>query len=332
MKLATTARILATGLTLLVLVVDVAAKDPIFVKWLIVDDPTDETIRTYWQQAEAGALGPRELVDLGTMLFYRGWSNDAVEYFKQALDADPQLADAWFRIGLVKHHAGDLSSARSAYKKCLKIQSGHAWGNFYLGLLEEQTGDAKAAMEYYERAFKHAPALADPRINPEILSSELQLGAQVRHHDRQGFQRAMPMAYLEPEKMREVQATFLATPTPIPTPVPTIGPRRVRTPAPAEGSGGTQTRGSGTAAGVTAGAAAGSRPAGGTVGPGGGTASGEPDPGSTPYGFPTPPPGQGSPETSGAVGGPAPQLGDTSPDASLAPIWPGLYELIDAIV
>jgi hypothetical protein len=73
MKLATTAKILATGLALLILVVDVAANDPIFVKWLVIDDPGDETIRTYWQRAEAGELSPEALVDLGTMLFYRGW-------------------------------------------------------------------------------------------------------------------------------------------------------------------------------------------------------------------------------------------------------------------
>ena len=70
MKLATTAKILATGLAILMLVFEVAANDPIFVKWLVIDDPGDETIRHYWQRAEGGELNPAELVDLGTMLFY----------------------------------------------------------------------------------------------------------------------------------------------------------------------------------------------------------------------------------------------------------------------
>ncbi len=43
-------------------------------------------------------------------------------------------------------------------------------------------------MKHYEMAFKHAPELADPKINPEVLSSRLQLGAQVRHFDSERFE------------------------------------------------------------------------------------------------------------------------------------------------
>ena len=35
------------------------ADQPIFVKWLVVDDPGDETIREYWQKAERGATTQR---------------------------------------------------------------------------------------------------------------------------------------------------------------------------------------------------------------------------------------------------------------------------------
>jgi hypothetical protein len=340
MKLATTAKILATGLALLILVVDVAANDPIFVKWLVIDDPGDETIRTYWERAEAGELSPEALVDLGTMLFYRGWPGDAEDYFRQALDADPELSDAWFRIGLVKHYSGDLSGARSAYKKCLKLQSGHAWCNFYLGLLEEQTGEPKSAMEHYEKAFQHAPGLADPKINPEILSSKLQLGAQVRHFDRERFEKSMPMPVLEPETMRQVRRQFKPEPEPSPTPVPTplIGMTPTEDPerggTGAQGAAGARNAGtrrssgptaSGAAAGGAAGASA-SRSRGGASG----TTSQLPDAGSTPYGFPTPPPDQGG--AGSGEGGATPQIGDTSPEASLRPVWPGLYAIAEFFV
>ena len=233
MKLATTAKILATGLALLMLVFEVAANDPIFVKWLVIDDPGDETIRVYWQRAEAGELDAEELVDLGTMLFYRGWPNDAVTYFRQALDLDPELSDAWFRIGLVEHHSGDLGGARSAYKKCLKKQSGHAWANFYLGLLEEQTGEGKSAMKHYEMAFKHAPELANPKVNPEILSSKLQLGAQVRHFDSVRFKNTMPMPFMDPAAVRQAKKQLGETPPPTSTPEPELASRTAPIPVPA---------------------------------------------------------------------------------------------------
>jgi len=319
MKLATTAKILATGLALLMLVFEVAANDPIFVKWLVIDNPGDETIRLYWQRAEAGELGPEELVDLGTMLFYRGWPNDAVIYLREALEQDPELSDAWFRIGLVKHHSGDLPGARSAYKKCLKKQSGHAWANFYLGLLEEQTGEAKSAMKHYEMAFKHAPELANPKINPEILSSKLQLGAQVRYFDGERFEKTMPMPFMEPAAVRKAQRKFEKTQPVTAMSEPEMEGRAAPTPV----SAGAVSRTSQTSTvrrsqGSVAGAAAGV------------SAEELPDAGSTPYGVPEPV-SRGA--TTGARGGEvAPQIGETSPEANLRPLWPGLYEIVNALI
>jgi hypothetical protein len=323
MKLATIAKILATGLAVHLLVFNAAAEDPIFVKWLVMEDPGDETIREYWQRSELGELNPEELVDLGTMLFYRGWSNDAVGYFKQALEINPELSEAWFRIGLVEHHGRDLDAARSGYKKCLKLQSGHAWANFYLGLLEEQTGDSRSAMQHYEMAFKHAPELADPKINPEILSSRLQLGAQVKHFDSQRFEKTMPMPFLEPATVRKVRRGFEPAPTLIPVPeVVIVQP----TPTPArqdEATSGaasrTTTRRNPRQSSTTGAAAAGAAVGSETI----------PDANSTPYGVPE----TVNHGSSGSSGGrTAPRIGDTSPDASLRPLWPGLYELAAALI
>jgi hypothetical protein len=332
MKLATTAKILATGLAVLLLVFEVAANDPIFVKWLVIDDPGDETIRQYWQRAEVGDLSPEELVDLGTMLFYRGWPTDAAAYFKQALELNPELSEAWFRIGLVKHHGGDRDGARSAYKKCLKLQSGHAWANFYLGLLEEQNGDGKSAMEHYEMAFKHAPELADPNINPEILSSRLQLGAQVRHFDAKRFENTMPMPFLEPATVKKVQRGFAPAPTLVSTPVPEAA---VREPSPTPVQPGAAASGSGSRTATTrnptrpprTGAAATGAAADGA---GGGGSSADPvDADSTPYGIPETVSGGTARSPGGTT---APRIGDTSPDARLRPLWPGLYEIVSALI
>ena len=321
MKLANLAKILATGLAVILLVFDVAAEDPIFVKWLVMDDPGDETIQEYWQRSEVGEHNPEELVDLGTMLFYRGWPNDAVGFFKQALELNPELSEAWFRIGLVEHHSRDLDGARSGYKKCLKLQSGHAWANFYLGLLEEQNGEAKSAMQHYEMAFKHAPELANPEVNPEILSSKLQLGAQVMHFDSRRFEKIMPMPFLEPATVRKVRRGFEPAPTLIPTPAseavnvqPT--PTTVQKNGTASGTG-SRTTTSAAAAGASVGST------------GSGSSATLPDANSTPYGVPE----TINHGTTGSSGGTrAPRIGDTSPDASLRPLWPGLYEIVAVFI
>ena len=216
--------IFAVGVLSLYAVMIASADEPIFVKWLVADDPGDETIRDYWQRAESGDLEAPELVDLGTMLYYRGFPDDAIRYFKQALDLDPDLFEAWFRIGLVEHSRGNLDNARQAYERCLKRRPGHGWCNFYLGLLEEEMGRSTKAMKYYETAFKHAPELADPAYNPEVLASELALGAKIRDYDQRRFETGTPLRYLEPKEVRKVRRRFESTPTAVPevvAPTPT---------------------------------------------------------------------------------------------------------------
>lgn len=196
------------GLLIVGAVIEVRAKQPIFVSWLVADDPGDQTILHFWNRYDQDDLSPAEMVDLGTMLFYRGYPKDAIRVFERALDEDPKLYEAWFRIGLVEHQQGDLRSARIAYKRCLKILKGHGWCNFYLGLLEEQEGNSRKAMERYKAAFRYAPVLADPEVNPELASSDLSLGAWLVTAKANAFKRSLPMPYLNPSDVDEVQSGY----------------------------------------------------------------------------------------------------------------------------
>jgi tetratricopeptide (TPR) repeat protein len=233
------------GLSAAVLAV---ADEPMFVRWLVMDDPGDETIRDYWERAEREELDPPALVDLGTMLFYRGYPKDAVRIYQRALDLDPDLFEAWFRIGLVEHSEGDLDNARQAYKRCLKKLTGHGWCNFYLGLLEEQLGHSSNALYHYRRAFKFAPELADPKINPEVMTSKLALGVQLQDYDRRRFKKVKQQYEPTPTPTPEVSAETMteqatpqselrrAQPQPTPTqpvrPPRPVLPRRQTTPTP----------------------------------------------------------------------------------------------------
>jgi len=276
-------------------------RDPMFVRWLAPTDPGDQTIRVYWEQAERGQLGPHGLVDLGTMLFHRGYPKDAVRYFRSALDQDPELYEAWFRIGLVAHREGNLRDAEEAYRRCLKLLTGHGWCNFYMGLLKEQTGHPDDAMNYYRRAFKFAPELADPKVNPELLYSELHLGAQLLTLERGRFGRSAPMPFLEPDHVSEVRGQFEE--------VPAAAEASAAEASVATGAGGGPPPGPSASAGRSpvAGAAAGT---GGAVQP-------AESPGFRPQRPSRPAPVEPTPE-GGVI---PPRLSIASPEASLHPSW-----------
>jgi tetratricopeptide (TPR) repeat protein len=120
----------------------------------------------------------------------------------------------------VEHSEGNLDNAQQAYKRCLKKLTGHGWCNFYLGLLEEQLGHSTDAMYHYRRAFKFAPELADPKVNPEVLASNLVLGVYLQDQERRRFKNTLPMPYLEPGKVARVRRQYEPTPTPEPEETP----------------------------------------------------------------------------------------------------------------
>jgi len=200
--------------------------DPIWVKWMDPANPQDMTILDYWVREKRGELEPTARVDLGTMLFERGYPKDAIQMYRRALKEDSGLYEAWFRIGLVSHRQGEMDDARHAYKKCLKLLIGHGWCNFYIGLLEEQTGHPSKALEYYRRAFEVAPELADPKVNSEVLYSKLQLGSVIALEGGSRFAEAMPIGYLEPDDVAGVRSVYEPTPTGVVSPETGIAPAK----------------------------------------------------------------------------------------------------------
>ncbi len=195
-------------------------KPPVFLAWLKPDDPGDQVIRVYWKKVEAGTATPEELVDLGTMLFYRGYPKDAVRLFEQAVKMDDSMAEAWFRIGTVYHAQRKLTKARKAYHKCIKRFPGHGWCNFFLGLCDEQLGYTEEAVHYYRRAYRYAPELMDPDVNPAVLYSRIQAGARVPTLMERLVKSQLPLPYLEPQEVSKIRSQFEPTPTPTPTPTP----------------------------------------------------------------------------------------------------------------
>ncbi len=168
--------------------------------------PEDRLVLEYWDKVVGCEATSEEMIDLGTLLFDRNFPRDALRVFQAAIDLDPALYEAWFRAGMVHHSLGELKKAKKAYRKCLKIFKGHGWCNFYLGLAEEQSGSTSDALHHYRKAFKYAPALADPKVNPAVLQSRLQLGAFLRTSEAEGFKTTLPMELLKPGKLQAESA------------------------------------------------------------------------------------------------------------------------------
>jgi tetratricopeptide (TPR) repeat protein len=107
---------------------------------------------------------PEDLYELGCILQDED-PNQAEAAFRQALDGDPELADAAVNLGWLLHERGDVEAAEAEYRRALAAEPGHPTAAFNLGVALEDRGAAEEALECYLAAIEADPLLADAYFN-----------------------------------------------------------------------------------------------------------------------------------------------------------------------
>jgi len=141
----------------------------------------------------------RNYLSSGSLLFQRGYLDQAGAYFQRALTEDPSSAEALYGIGSVYLTQNNNPAARDAFERCVKLHSTYpdtlpdAWNN--LGVLATREGKFTDSVEYFQQALK---------ISPRHLLSLDNLGnayrAEKKWDDaRQALQLALQVAPEDPE-------------------------------------------------------------------------------------------------------------------------------------
>ena len=112
------------------------------------------------------------------------WFNRAVELeprdapaarqaYLRAIDADPDLADAYLNLGVILGDAGQASDAVGLYRAAVQRLPGHALLRFNLAVMLEDTGHTDEAITAYEQCLALDPAMADAHFNAARLHDGL---------------------------------------------------------------------------------------------------------------------------------------------------------------
>lgn len=107
---------------------------------------------------------PEDLYELGCVL----QTDDPLKAevaFRQALEGDPELADAAVNLGWILHERGDIEGAEAEYRRALAADPSHPTAAFNLGVALEDRGAAEEALEAYRAAIDADPLLADAYFN-----------------------------------------------------------------------------------------------------------------------------------------------------------------------
>lgn len=108
------------------------------------------------------------MVLLADIRLQRGETSEALGVLQDAIDAAPDRADLYFKLGLALNQSGDSQSAIVAYRRSIQLDSDDPSPHINLGLISMQNfGRADEA----EREFRHALALA-----PKDLAALANLG------------------------------------------------------------------------------------------------------------------------------------------------------------
>lgn len=130
-----------------------------------------EAIRLY-REALALDRQPFLYLGLGDVLQRAGRLDEAVEAFQAALELDPDLAVAYYDLGVTYGNQGRLDEAVDAYERALELApeglpAAKTLNN--LGALSQSQGDLATAETFFARAVAAAPDHLESRYNLAIL-------------------------------------------------------------------------------------------------------------------------------------------------------------------
>jgi len=122
-----------------------------------------------WQtivEWEAGRTG--EWLDSAEGLYWTGltllWAEkyeEALPYFEEAVQKDPDYADAYFQIGYCNGKLGRHDEAIEAYKQAIRIEPDDAKAHYGLGVAYDSLGRYDEAIEAFKQAIRIKPDYAE---------------------------------------------------------------------------------------------------------------------------------------------------------------------------
>lgn len=106
---------------------------------------------------------------LANLAFLKERFTDAAKHCEKIVELAPQGADAWFNLGVARHHLGLQRPAMEAYLQAIEIDPNLMQAQANLGMLHHQRGDLDQARRCYVEALHHDPSLAETLWNLGIL-------------------------------------------------------------------------------------------------------------------------------------------------------------------
>jgi tetratricopeptide (TPR) repeat protein len=120
------------------------------------------------------------LISRSQQLSYAGRYLDALRAGHEAVRADPNSADAHFRLGVAAYALGDREYAGEGFRETLRLEEGHGMAHYNLGLVFFDDARYAEASAQFERAFELGVSRSTHELTLErarrLARAEVRLG------------------------------------------------------------------------------------------------------------------------------------------------------------
>jgi tetratricopeptide (TPR) repeat protein len=112
----------------------------------------------------------------------------AADAYRQAIEADPDFADAHCNLGSVYFNQDRRDRARASFERAVELEPSHVEANLNLGTLREEEGADEAALCHYRAALESDPGYPDTHVSLALVYEKLQLPRTALAHWRRYLQ------------------------------------------------------------------------------------------------------------------------------------------------
>lgn len=125
-------------------------------------EPKKERAR---KQAPTALESADDWFERALLLEQEGDIDGARDAYQKAIEADPELGDAYVNLGRLHHQAGDPVRAAQFYHQATEVQPDDPVAHYNLALALEDQKKLTAAVAHYRSAIEIAPDFADAHFN-----------------------------------------------------------------------------------------------------------------------------------------------------------------------
>ena len=119
--------------------------------------------------AEANPNDIQANINLGNFLFDSKRFDEAIGYYKKALEKNPGNPDVLVDAGVCDFNMQRYSEAKSYFKKALDIDPKHANALYNLGVVSAQEGDMNGMLAAWEKLIEVAPESEPARTAKQMM-------------------------------------------------------------------------------------------------------------------------------------------------------------------